>query len=131
MFKRKLYSRLIWAVLLLLALSAIYVIFLIRSNPIKLGTNSIYYGNIVHGSRFGFAVGGKIKSDNVPKHVVFLGTYGCTGTYRALSGCISGRHASFTVDKFAYHGQIFLGLDNNDRIKSIIWNADIFPLEWQ
>jgi hypothetical protein len=104
-----------------------------RQLPILKGTDRWFYGNITKGKKFGFEVGTSLKisrSQHRPWST-YYGTGTCAGTYKIISGCVNSLpHASFNVSKTLYHGQIFVEFDNNYIIKTIVWNADIFPLEW-
>ena len=113
---------------------AVYSAASARSLPIKAGTDRWFYGHLKSGSRFSFEVGTKFVPPESNAHNSRIRYYGMgsyKGTYKSISGCANdNKHASFAIDRSLYHGQVFLELDATGKIAAIIWNADLFPLEW-
>ena len=98
-------------------------------NPIPVGTDTIFYGNIRNGEKFGIHVGeGRAAAMSVlDKHGLrYDGQFGCNYTVQALFACKSGIHASFRVDEIARHGEVYIEI-KNDKVLSIGWELSMLP----
>ncbi len=98
-----------------------------QPTPIPVGTDTLYFGRIVHGEKFGVAIG---QSEAEAKKVLstrenyFSGEFECkeSDVTIAFLGCKSGQHfLTFHHQQLGKTGMIILQTTNG-RISQIAWS---------
>jgi hypothetical protein len=102
-----------------------------QPTPIPTGTNTFYYGNIVRGARFGVRIGDHLADASAALRKYGLKyepvSAGCEYDEQRLEGCKpSQRYEVFFINKFVWHGRVFLEV-RNSRVISIVWSAYLLP----
>lgn len=119
---------------LMILLSVCYILSSKRELPIRAGTDRWFYGRIEQGRKFGIEVGKPLrlgKGGLNTSSMKFVSNGDCSGTFRVLSGCKKlYNYKYYEIREFLYYGQLFIEYDEDRIVRSITWNADIFPLDW-
>lgn len=98
--------------------------------PIPPGTDTVYYGHIVSGRRFGVSIGdprAKAREALESHPFVYLREDGCIYRVRILVDCIENYQADlYDIDQFLRRGLLILEL-KNDKVVAIVWDFQALP----
>ena len=100
--------------------------------PIPDGADTVYYGNLVRGEKFGVAIGqseAKARETLSAGGDVLTGKFECSQSYMAtnLFSCTSGQQfLAFNHKQFGRIGMIVLRTTNG-HISQIAWSFHLFP----
>jgi hypothetical protein len=99
-------------------------------NPIPIGADTYYYGNLVSGERFGVDVGypdAAARRALAANHWKYVGEFECDYTLKTLFACRTGeRYGEFTADRFWRHGSVYLKIEGN-QVRQIGWSFSLLP----
>ncbi len=100
-------------------------------NPIPVGTDTVYYGNIASGEKFGVKIGDSRTAARVALEAkngfAYYAEDNCGYKVRTLTACASDFRADlYDVDRFLQRGLVVLAYDE-ERIIGIVWDFQALP----
>lgn len=99
-------------------------------NPIPVGTDTTFYGNIVNGEKFGVKIGDErlAARDKLERQgFAFYSEAGCLSKVKDLVECSAGFEADiYDVDQFLRRGLIVMEVKEGN-IAAIVWDFQALP----